>query len=126
MKNKEACKRNRIELSIRSAFNIPKEADELINSLVNNIVWIIIKLDECRANIDSEGISVDFCQGEQFMVIQSPYVKTYNDLIKNYNVTIKNLLTLCPKIERKSLTPEQEAFMNFAKGAKRPSDLKSM
>lgn len=123
MKNKEACKRNRIELSIRKAFDIPENSDELTNSLINNIVWIIIKLDECRETINNEGISVEFEQGEQFMVIQSPFVKTYNDLIKNYNVTIKNLLTLHPK-KASTMSPEMEAFMNFTKGSKKPSDLK--
>ena len=83
MKNKAACKRNRIEQSLRDAFGLSDLKNELINSLVNNLVWQIIKLDECRAELDKGGLSQVYERGDMTCDIQSPYMKTYNDFIKN-------------------------------------------
>lgn len=93
----EGCQRSKILKEIKEHFKITDNNNSVVNSLVEELYWQIIKLRECRELIDSNGIAVDFKQGSQEMLIQNPALKTYNDLIKNQATTIKSLQAVLGK-----------------------------
>lgn len=100
-RTKEGCERSKIIKEIKEKFGIVDDNNSVINSLVEELYWQIIKLRECRELIDSDGVSVEFKQGKQEMNIQNPALKTYNDLIKNQSTTIKTLLAVTGKTSSK-------------------------
>lgn len=100
-RTKEGCERGKIIKEIKEKFRISDDNNSVVNSLVEELYWQIIKLRECREIIDGEGVAVDFKQGKQEMSIQNPALKTYNDLIKNQSMTIKTLLAVMGKTASK-------------------------
>lgn len=93
-RTKEGCQKGKLIKEIRECFGIVGETNSLINSLVEDLYWQVIKIRECRNHIDKASLAVDFKQGKQDMLIQNPLIKTYNDLIKNQALTIKSLQSL--------------------------------
>lgn len=96
-RTKEGCERERIKKQIRECFSISNDSNIIIESLVDDLYWQIIKLRECRKLLDEQPVSVEFKQGKQEMNVQNPIQKTYNDLLKNQNTTIKTIMMLTGK-----------------------------
>jgi len=111
--------KNTLRLNIEEYFNVDaKDNKSTIRSLVDNLTWQICKLKIVRHQIDASGMTVNFHQGKQRMLIQNPLIKTYNDLIKNYTVTIKTLRDLTGTATEGTLTAEEKNAMDFMQGKK--------
>lgn len=50
-----------------------------------------VQLKELNEIIEKKGVVENFKQGKQQFIREQPAVKAYNALIKNYNITIKQL-----------------------------------
>ena len=119
MRTKEGCERNRIIRDIKAQFNIGENPGSVVESLVEELYWQIIKMKECRDILDGEAIVVEFIQGKQEMLIQNPVLKTYNDLVKNQTATLKNLVLVTGKDSKEAGNAELKNFVDFlGKGKK--------
>ena len=96
-RTKEGCERSRIIKDIRSCFGVGDDSNMVVNSLIEELYWQIVKLRECREQLDSSNMSLAYENGRQNCMIQNPLLKTYNDLIKNQSTTIKSLCSLTGK-----------------------------
>lgn len=116
-RTKEGCAREKLLRDIRICFGLTDSNNSVIDSLVSDLYWQIVKLEECRKLIDDTSIAVKFVQGKQDMVIQNPAVKTYNDLIKNQATTIKSLQAITGK--GKNADEELKELMKFIRKPKK-------
>ena len=117
-RTKEGCQKGKLVKEIKECFGITAENNSLINSLVDDLYWQVIKIKECKSKIDKSSLAVEFKQGKQDMLIQNPLIKTYNDLIKNQALTIKSLQTILGK-NSKDDDKELKELMGFiTKGKK--------
>lgn len=96
-RTKEGCERGKLIKDIRNCFGVKDDFNAVVNSLVEELYWQIIKLRECREKLDKSDISLSYENGRQSCMIQNPILKTYNDLIKNQSTTIKSLCSLTGK-----------------------------
>ena len=112
----EGCQRSKIIKEIKEQFELTGINNSVIDSLVEELYWQIIKLKECRQKIDESSIAVRFTQGEQDMLIQNPLIKTYNDLIKNQSTTVKTLLSVTGKGKKDD---DLKDIMNMLNGGKK-------
>lgn len=70
-----------------------------VQGMIHNVAWMGVSLDEIRAQIDETGEYVEvYTNGAtQQGMKQSCLIQTYNNLIKNYNSSVKILLAQIPK-----------------------------
>ena len=87
----------------------------LVSGLIENAAWIKVQLDELQQIINKEGCVVEYQHGkDQGGKTQSPEVKTYIALSKNYVSMINVLLNLVPMERRKDA--KLAAFANVPVG----------
>ena len=65
--------------------------------LYKELIFISENLDELKQQIKDNGAVMKVINGNRFEVIQeNPAQKAYNNMIKNYNATVKQLSDLAP------------------------------
>ena len=69
-----------------------------------------VQLIELNEIIEKKGVIENFKQGKQQFTREQPAVKTYNALIKNYNITIKQLSEFLPPGNSIPMDDEFERF----------------
>lgn len=76
--------------------NIPKDKFEFYLGLMEEAAYMKVSLIELKMITNRNGQVEWFEQGTQKMWRESPAAKTYNQLIKNYQSTLKQLEGLLP------------------------------
>lgn len=110
--------RIRVNESIYEFFGIDKpNAPKVIEELVTELTWLIIKSAKVREEIDKDGVVVDFEQGKQKMKIQHPAMKAYNDLVKAQTTIFKTLKDLTGTTDKSN--GEDELSKHLAEKAER-------
>ncbi len=117
MKNKEKKELYNTKLKqLEDIFKeIHKDKKELVQGLIEQSCFMYVQLTELNEIIQKKGVVDNFKQGKQQFYREHPATKTYNAMIKNYNLTIKQLIEYLP--EKKQITPDDE-FLEFQKKRK--------
>ncbi len=110
-KAKGTHERIKITNSIYEFFGIEQaSATKVIEELVKELTWVIIKSNTIREEIDKDGVVVDFKQGKQEMKIQHPAMKAYNDVVKAQTTLFKTLKDLTGSTDKTQTVDELAAF----------------
>lgn len=117
MTNKK--KKELYESQIFKISRIFKEVDEdkktLVDGLIEQSCFMYVQLRELNEIIEKKGVVENFKQGKQQFYREHPATKTYNAMIKNYNLTTKQLIEHCP--QKRILDPD-DIFEEFQKRGK--------
>lgn len=68
----------------------------LCNSLLNELVFMQLTLDDLKDQVNKHGVVTKMCQGKYDIDRANPALNQYNTLIKNYSSCIKQLNDLLP------------------------------
>lgn len=79
----------------------------LCTSLLNELIFMKITLDDLKKQVNEKGVVTKMCQGKYDIDRANPALNQYNTLIKNYSSCIKQLNELLP-----SETPTIDDFEN--------------
>ena len=85
--------------------NLPKDKQELCNSILNELIFMETTMDDLKKEIQEKGVVVDMCQGKYSIQRTNPALNQYNTTIKNYTSCIKQLNELLPDV-----SPEDDMF----------------
>ena len=69
----------------------------LCTSLLNELIFMQVTLDDLKKQISENGVVTKMCQGKYDIERANPALNQYNTLIKNYSSCIKQLNELLPK-----------------------------
>ena len=92
--------------------NITEDKKAVAESLVNELVFITVTLEELKSNITENGAIDFFKQGAQEFYRESPALKSYNTTIQRYSLLYKQLVDLLPKSDPKAQGSELLDFIN--------------
>lgn len=71
----------------------PENKKTLLETAINNCAFMGVALRELKEEINKNGYVERYQNGEnQFGIKDSSYVRAYNNMIKNYNASLKILL----------------------------------
>lgn len=94
MKKIEKVDYKAVELSIDSMEN---DSKELATTLLNEIKFMNVTLEDLKTEVQESGVITDMSQGAYSIKRSNPALQMYNQLIKNYTGCIKQLNDLLPK-----------------------------
>lgn len=115
---KEKLKKKRIAEYNKIFKELPPEKKKLIRKLIEQAVHMEMQLDELQIQLEKVGFVEEYCNGNnQFGKKESTESKAYNTLIKNYNTTIKVLLSELP--DDKNIDDDEELKTFLMKRVKR-------
>lgn len=114
---KEALRKKEFNRLTQICAKMPEAKKRLVEGLKNEAAFMRATLAELQEEIAIKGATELFEQGEQKMIRESPAMKTYNTMIKNYTVVIGKLLDQLP--EGKPGGKEDDELISWAKGRKR-------
>lgn len=103
IKNKtEKTKEEKISLELRRfkgfCRNLGKDKKNIATKLCQKAAFMEVTLEELQDQINKEGAIVTEKNGNGFDVkMENPAQKTYNTMIKNYNMVIKTLADMMPE-----------------------------
>jgi hypothetical protein len=101
---------------LRALFkNVSKDKIRLVESLIDNAAWQIVKLQELQEIIDREGMVEIYQNGaNQSGRKKSPEAELYNVMIKNFSSLMKQLTDLIPesKLEDSPQIDDFDKFIN--------------
>lgn len=93
--------------------NNKKKAKELIDKLAD----VLLMMDECKKNIESEGCVTEMEQGSYSIMRENPYSKVYDAKAKIMLSIIDKLDKLMPDSKTSAITQAGDALGSFvAKG----------
>ena len=95
--------------------NVKENKKTLVAGLIEQAAFMYVQLIELNEIIEKNGSVEDFKQGKQSFTREQPAMKTYNAMIKNYNITIKQLAEFIPPGEAPKY---QDTFEEFKKRKK--------
>lgn len=90
---------------------IPKDRQAIANNIYNELLFIQRTLDKAKQEVDENGVTTLFKQGQQEFMRENPALKGYNTTIKNYSCLYKQLIDMLPEPEKKETDP----FIDFVK-----------
>lgn len=100
-KNKEERIKEEID-RLKSAFVGVDEKDlSLIKGSIEEAGFMKATLEDLKETINSDGSTDLFIQGSSKYIRESPAMKTYNALIKNYTNIMKNIIDKFPRSDVK-------------------------
>lgn len=77
--------------------NLTQDASDVAERLIENAAFMAVSLAELQALINLHGYTEEYQNGEsQKGVKKSSEVDIYNTMIKNFNVTMKQLIDMLP------------------------------
>ena len=76
--------------------NLPKDKQEVCNSILNELFFMEQTLEDLKKEIQEKGVVVDMCQGKYSIQRTNPALNQYNTTIKNYTNCLKQLNELLP------------------------------
>lgn len=87
-------------ISVLSFFCVPEKKIELYKPIIENVVWMGIKLDEARDTIKNSQLAISYDNGGgQKGIRENPLFKGYNSLWKSYTAGMGQILSLIPEVE---------------------------
>ena len=112
---KDLTKDEKIKKEVSRLNRILKEVDEkkkkTVEGLIKEAAFMRITLEELRDSINKYGVIDEMCQGEDTILRESPYVKTYNTMIQRYTTVNDKLLALLPKEVIKEVDDGFDSFI---------------
>ena len=87
--------------------NVPENKKIYVNRLIEQCAFMYVTLDELQKTINETGAVELFVNGAQKMLREHPACKIYNQMIKNYSSSIKQLIEISPEIK------ESDELMSF-------------
>lgn len=85
----------------------------IVQSLIQNAAFMAASLKDLQGDILQHGYVETYQNGEnQYGLKESVYVKAYNTILRNYNVTIKSLISYLPAERKQEVSAELQAFLN--------------
>lgn len=83
---------------LRAIFaNLPRDSAAVAEKLIENAAFMAVSLRELQTAINQKGYIEEYQNGaNQSGVKKSSEVEVYNTMIKNFNVTMKQLIDLLP------------------------------
>lgn len=115
LNNKEKTVRIKKEITrLKKLFSkIEKEKRDSVSSLIENIAFMTVSLEELRDIINAKGYTEEYQNGaNQKGVKKCSEVEIYNVMIKNYISAFKQLNDLLPREEKVEVDDGFEAFIN--------------
>ena len=115
LNNKEKTVRIKKEITrLKKLFSkIEKEKRDSVSSLIDNIAFMMVSLEELRDIINAKGYTEEYQNGaNQKGVKKCSEVEIYNVMIKNYISAFKQLNDLLPREEKVEVDDGFEAFIN--------------
>ncbi len=92
--------------------NVEENKRSLVEGLIEQFCFMYVQLKELNEIINKKGVVEKFKQGKQEFDRERPATKTYNTMIKNYNLIVRQLIENLPN--KKPLDPDDE-FEEFNK-----------
>ena len=92
-------------LKIKRQFNkilkqVPEDKKPIAASLIKELTFMAITLDELKEKIKETGTVELFKQGKQEFLRESPALKAYNTTVQRYSLLYKQLTDLLPKVDQ--------------------------
>ncbi len=109
-KAKIELKEQKLNLLKKIFENITENKKALVTGLIEQYAFMYVQLKELNEIIEKKGVVENFKQGKQQFIREQPAVKAYNALIKNYNITIKQLSEFLPPGNSIPMDDEFERF----------------
>lgn len=108
---------NKIKKKITVYKKIFKEIDKnkksFVDSMISQLSYIEVALDELQGECNREGYVDKFEQGSQKFIREHPAAKSYNSFVKSYNSIMKTLLEYVP------VAVVMDDMQKFLKGKKK-------
>ncbi|ACD22059.1 hypothetical protein FDE76_12375 [Clostridium botulinum] len=92
--------------------SIPKDRQPIAQNIYNELLFIQRTLDKLKKDVDEEGTTTLFKQGQQEFLRENPALKGYNTTIKNYSSLYRQLIDLLPPLEP---VQEVDPLLDFIK-----------
>lgn len=92
---------------------IPADRKPIADNLYNELIFIQRTLNNLKREVDENGTTTLFKQGQQEFIRENPALKGYNTTIKNYSNLCKQLIDLLPPVEA---VKEDDPLLDFIKG----------
>lgn len=109
-KAKKELKEDKLSILKKIFKNVTENKKALVTGLIEQSAFMYVQLKELNEIIEKKGPVENFKQGKQQFVREQPALKSYNALIKNYNVTIKQLSEFLPPGNSIPMDDEFERF----------------
>lgn len=93
---------------------IPEDKKPIGASLIKELTFIIMTMDDLKDHIERDGTVSLFKQGKQEFMRESPALKAYNTTVQRYSLLYKQLDGLLPK---ESQNANNSPLHEFIKGA---------
>lgn len=93
----------------------PREKSKILEGLINEAAFMKLTLENLRIDLNKNGLTELFEQGEQAFMRERPEAKQYTSFIQRYSQVMKQLIDLLPPEEKKQ---EEDALMEFVKKGK--------
>lgn len=95
---------------------VPRQKQEAIEAVIDNIAWLRLKLDETRAEMMGESIISEYDNGgNQKGTHANPIFKAYTDLWKAYTAGLKVYLEYIPKDLQDEVTQSEDVLSKVIK-----------
>ena len=101
---------------------LDESKQEIGKQLIENIAFMNLALEELREQILEKGYVEEYKNGrEQYGTKQSSEVNTYNQIITNFNKTVKQYVDLFDKTTKSEINEDDSLsqFFNKSKATKR-------
>ena len=76
--------------------NVEENKRSLVEGLIEQNCFMYVQLKELNEIINKKGVVEKFKQGKQEFDRERPATKTYNTMIKNYNLIVRQLIENLP------------------------------
>lgn len=90
---------------------VNKDTVKNLDGLMTNAAFLKIKLDELREDINKNGLTELFVQGEQSFNRERPEVKIFTTMIQRYTQVMKQLMEVMPQEEQKQTKGQLAEFL---------------
>ena len=96
---------------------IDKNLIKIADSLIENIAFMSVTLDDLMQTIKSKGVIEEYCNGKnQFGFKESVEIKIYNTMQKNFQSSMKVLIDLLQKDDSSGDEAKEQLKKIFARG----------
>lgn len=92
---------------------IPEDKKPIGESLIKELSFMAVTLDELKEEVTERGTIDLFKQGSQEFLRENPALKAYNTTVQRYSLLYKQLTDLLPKTAEDS---QESALYEFIKG----------
>ncbi len=92
---------------------VPEDKKPIARSLIKELTFMAVTLDELKEQIEEGGTIELFKQGKQEFLRESPALKSYNTTVQRYSLFYKQLTDLLPKAAQDA---KENALYEFIKG----------